>query len=391
MSELKVREVSSVPEKSKAEIEQELLAKHEEQFEDGKPKEETTVVAAEETKTEEPTEEPKAEEEVKSEEKIEEEVVEKQDYQIGDEDVLSFIKNRYSKDINSLDDLFEQKESNEELPEDVSAYLKFKKETGRGFQDFVNLNKDYDSMNPDQLLAEYWSQTKPHLDADDIQFELENKFGYDEDLADDKEKRQINIAKKEELVKAKKYLTSQKEQYSVPLESSSSLVSEEEKNGYEAYKKYVQESQSMHDQNVKRQEYFSKKTNELFSNDFKGFGFKVGDKELVYNPGNVDKMKTTQSDITNFINAHINEDGFIKDANAYHKSLAVAMNSEAFAKFFYEQGKADAVSDITKEAKNVDMPVRKAPESISKGGFRVTAVGNDHGSGLKIRSKKNKN
>ncbi len=384
MSELKVKEVSNVPEKSKAEIEQELLQKHEEQFEDGAPKEETTIVAEEEIKTEEPKEE------VKSEEKIEEEVV-KEDYQIGDEDVLSFIKNRYSKEINSLDDLFEQKESNEELPEDVSAYLKFKKETGRGFQDFVNLNKDYDSMDNDQLLAEYWSQSKPHLDAEDIQFELDNRFGYDEDLADDKEKRQINIAKKEELVKAKKYLNNQKEQYGVPLESSSSFVSQDEQSDYEAYKKYVQESNSMQEQNVKRQEYFTKKTNELFSTDFKGFGFKVGEKEMVFNPGNVDKMKTTQSDITNFINSHVNEDGFIKDAAAYHKSLAVAMNSESFAKFFYEQGKADAVSDITKESKNVDMPVRKAPESISKGGFSVTAVGNDHGSGLRIRSKKNKN
>jgi hypothetical protein len=390
MSEFKVREVSSVPEKSKAEIEKELLEKHEEQFQDGAPKEETTVVAKEEIKTEESKEEVKPTEEIKSEEKIEEEVV-KEDYQIGDEDVLSFIKNRYSKEINSLDDLFEQKESNEKLPEDVSAYLKFKKETGRGFQDFVNLNKDYDSMGDDQLLAEYWSQSKPHLDAEDIQFELDNRFGYDEDLADDKEKRQINIAKKEELVKAKKYLNNQKEQYGVPLESSSSFVSEEEQSDYEAYKKYVQESNSMQEQNIKRQEYFTKKTNELFSTDFKGFGFKVGDKEFVYSPTNVDKMKTTQSDITNFINSHVNEDGFIKDAAAYHKSLAVAMNSEAFAKFFYEQGKADAVSDITKEAKNVDMPVRKAPESISKGGFTVTAVGNDHGSGLRIRSKKNKN
>jgi len=390
MSEFKVREVSSVPEKSKAEIEKELLEKHEEQFQDGAPKEETTVVAKEEIKTEESKEEVKPTQEIKSEEKIEEEVV-KEDYQIGDEDVLSFIKNRYSKEINSLDDLFEQKESNEKLPEDVSAYLKFKKETGRGFQDFVNLNKDYDSMGDDQLLAEYWSQSKPHLDAEDIQFELDNRFGYDEDLADDKEKRQINIAKKEELVKAKKYLNNQKEQYGVPLESSSSFVSEEEQSDYEAYKKYVQESNSMQEQNVKRQEYFTKKTNELFSTDFKGFGFKVGEKEMVFNPGNVDKMKTTQSDITNFINSHVNEDGFIKDAAAYHKSLAVAMNSEAFAKFFYEQGKADAVSDITKEARNVDMPVRKAPESISKGGFTVTAVGNDHGSGLRIRSKKNKN
>mgnify|MGYP001316013261 CR=1 FL=1 len=144
----------------------------------------------------------------------------------------------------------------------------------------------------------------------------------------------------------------------------------------------------MQEQNVKRQEYFTKKTNELFSTDFKGFGFKVGEKEMVFNPGNVDKMKTTQSDITNFINAHINEDGFIKDAAAYHKSLAVAMNPEKFAQFFYDQGVSATVDNVSRKSKNINMDIRNAAQqTVTKDGMKIRAVGDtDSGRGLKIRS-----
>ena len=86
----------------------------------------------------------------------------------------------------------------------------------------------------------------------------------------------------------------------------------------------------------------------MFSDKFKGFEFKVGEKELVYKPGTPENLKKAQSDVTNFINMHVSEDGYLKDAANYHKSLAVAMNPEAFAKFFYEQGIADAVSESTK-------------------------------------------
>ena len=64
------------------------------------------------------------------------------------------------------------------------------------------------------------------------------------------------------------------------------------------------------------------------------------------------------------------------------------MNPEGFAKFFYEQGKSDAIGDVTRESKNVDMPVRRSPESINKGGMKVTSLETNHGSGLKIRSRK---
>ncbi len=365
MEGIKVREVSNEPEKSMQEVEAALIEKQEEKFKDKETQESGT---AEVNYADGGSEEEAS-------------------MTIKDTDVLSYIKEKYDKDINSMDELFKAKDK-EELPEDVSAFLNFKKETGRGIEDFMNLHKDYDKVNQEQLLEDYLRQTNPHLDDEDIEFEMSERFSYDEELDDEGDIKRTKIAKKKELVKAKEYFNKLKEQYKAPLESSDSFVPEGEKEGYDAYKKYAQESNDMQEHNKKRQEYFLEKTDKLFSDDFKGFDFTVGDKQMVYKPGDTGKLKEAQSNVTNYINSHINEDGYIKDANAYHKSLAVAMNPEGFAKFFYEQGKSDAIGDVTRESKNVDMPVRRSPESVTKGGIKVTSLETQHGSGLKIRSRK---
>ena len=385
MDVIKVREVSGEEEKSSQQIEAELLEKHEEQFEDAQKPQDTVTVKLADAEDNTPEETVVAE---APEEATEDAPSAQEEKELEETDVLSFIQERYGKEITSMKELFEQPAEPEPLPDEVTAFLEFKKETGRSIEDFISLNKDFDSMDPDKLLAEYWSATKPHLDDDDIAFELENNFSHDEDYDDQKEIRKTKIAKKQELVKAKEYFNQQKKQYGVPLESSGSLVSEGERESYDAYKKYSQESQDLQQQNVKKQEFFLDKTNKLFSEDFKGFDFTIGEKQFTYKPGTAEHLKKTQSDVTNFINTHVNEEGYLKDATAYHRSLSAAMNPEAFAKFFYEQGKADAVGDITRESKNVDMPVRRSPESVSKGGLQVRAVPTTHGSGLKIRSRK---
>ena len=287
MDGIKVREVSAEPEKSKQQIEAELLEKHEAQFEDSDSQQEEQKIEIQDT--------------AETTEAVEEQQEEQTQNELGDNEVLSYIKNRYDREINSLDDLFEQRESNDDLPEDVSTFLKFKQDTGRGLEDFIKLNRNLDDIDQDQLLADYWSETKPHLDADDVAFELDNRFGYDDDLDDESEVRKIKIAKKEELVKAKDYFQKQKEQYSVPLESSGSFATDEERNNFEAYKKQKAQESDVLEQNRKRQEFFLEKTNEVFSDDFKGFDFKVGEKDLVYKPGTPDQLKKTQSDVNNFI------------------------------------------------------------------------------------------
>lgn len=357
MENFTVRDLGISEQKSIQEVEQQLLDQHEEKF----------------SQQEEPI------------------IINEQVEEVGlkDEDVLSYIKDRYNKEVTSIDELFQKREDAEELPGDVSAYFKYKKETGRGIEDFVKLNRDYSSMDSDSLLAEYYSQTDEDLDDEDIAYIIEDKFSYDEDLDDPKDIKKKELAKKKELVKAKKYFEDSKEAYKIPVESAGGLVSEDEKETYNAYKKYVQDSQSQQEENYRKSEYFQKKTEELFSDDFKGFDFVIGDKTVKFSPGDIKETKKIQSDVSNFISKYIDANGMISDPVGYHRSLAAAMNPEKMATFFYEQGKAEALLDNARKIKNIDMDTRNVPQSISQSGFKVVASDSGSGRGLKIKSNRN--
>lgn len=361
--EFTVKEVAAVESKSVQEIEKELLEKHEQQLQE---QSETVDTPPQDTGAQGGGEIP----------------------ELKEEEVLSYIGKRFGKEIKSLDELAQEKQESEQLPEDVAAYLKYKKETGRGIKDFLKVNESFDDKDPDKLLAEYYAETQEDLDQDDINFLLREQFGYDEDLDEESEVKRRKLAKKKELAKAKKYFEEQREKYKAPLESSglpSSGVDQEE---LRSYQEYLASAKTAQDENQKRYEWFQKKTDEVFSNEFKGFEFNVGDKSLVFTPAEAAEIKKTQSDITNFIGKYVGKDGLLEDAKGYHKALAVAMNSERFAKFFYEQGMADAVDDLSRKSKNINMDMRQAPQQVGKGGVKVAAVNQDSGSGLRIRSKK---
>ena len=379
--EIKVRDLGQVEEKSKAEIEEELLKKHEEKFEDtdSKPQVEKIEEPVEASKEEE-----KAKEETPSSELNDEKTPSSE---LNDEDVLSYIKKRYDKDITTVDELFAEKEANEELPEDVSAYLKYKKETGRGIEDFYNLQKDYGSMEDDSVLASYYSFTEEGLDAIDIQDILEDKFSFDEELDEPRDIKKKKLAKKRELAKAKKFLNEQKDKYKIPLESSGGGLSNNQQENLNAYKSYLEESKSIEEQNKKKYDYFLNKTNEVFNSEFKGFEFNVGDSNITFKPGTTEELKNVQSDVNNYINKFMDKDGRIEDPKGYHRSLAVAMNPEKFAQFFYDQGVSATVDNVSRKSKNINMDVRQAAQTITKDGMKIRAVGDtDSGSGLKIRS-----
>ena len=371
--EIKVREVTK-EEKSTQEIEAQLLKEHEEKFEDQKP--------------EDVVEEIKVDDEVKTETSTEEKTPSSE---LNDEDVLSYIKNRYDKDISSVDDLFTQTKDNDELPEDVSAYLKYKKETGRGIEDFYKLQKDYSTMDSDQVLADYYSATEDGLDAIDIQDLMEDKFSFDEEEDEPRDIKKLKLAKKRELAKAKKYFVDQKDKYKIPLESSGSGLSDNDKESLSAYKSYIEESKTVNEANKKKYDWFLKKTDEVFSNEFKGFEFNVGEKDMTYKPGDAQELKSKQSDVNNFLSKYMDKDGLISDVNGYHKALSMAMNPDKYAKFFYDQGVTDAVDNVSKKSKNISMDVRQSQQSVMKDGSKIRAVGssfNDSGRGLKIRSLK---
>lgn len=362
--EFTVKEVAAVEPKSVQEIEQELLNKHEAELagQDGGAAD-VVVPQGGEAQTAE------------------------QIAELKEEDVLSFIGKRFGKEIKSLDELAQERQESDPLPEDVAAYLKYKKETGRGIKDFMKVNEDIEAKDPDNLLAEYYASTQEDLDQEDIDFMLKEQFGYDEDLDDESDVKRKKLAKKKELAKAKKYFEDQREKYKAPLESSG-VPSGADQEALRSYQEYIASAKTAQEENQKRYDWFQKKTDEVFSNEFKGFEFTVGDKSLVFTPAEAAEIKRAQSDISNFIGKYVNQDGLIEDAKGYHKALAVAMNPERFAKFFYEQGMADAVDDLSKKSKNINMDIRSAPQQVNKGGLRVAESTQSSGSGLKIRSKK---
>ena len=367
--EIKVKSLDSTESKSVQEVEKELLEKHEEKFEDSADKEEVANVEATTEETT-PTEEPQTES------------------SLTDEEVLSYIGKRYGKDINSFDELMTERETSEELPEDVASYFKYKKDTGRGMDDYVKLQRDFDSMEDDALLAEYYMTTEEGLNTYDVQ-DMMDEFSYDEDIDEDKFIRKQKLSKKKEIAKARKFFTEQKEMYKQPLESSTVGMSEEAKKQQEEYKQYLDDAKSYQEENKRKSEWFEKKTNEVFNTEFKGFEFTLGDNNITYSPGDAAELKKAQNDLSNFYNKYLDDKGLINDAAGYHRALSIAMNPDKFAKFFYEQGQAAAVDDVMRKQKNVSMTTRKAPETTTKGGMKIRSVNPDSGRGLKIRSKKN--
>lgn len=312
------------------------------------------------------------------------------DDDLSDEKVLKYLEKRYNKEISSFDELMAERKSSEDLPEDVAAFLKYKKETGRGIDDFMRLNKDYDKIDEQQLVREYLMATNDGLDDDDIDVMMDD-YMYDEDLDDESKIKKIKIERKKKINEARKYFSAQKDKYKVPLESRPASMSPEEKEEFDAYRQYTKQAKTADEEASRKRQWFSQKTDELFSGEFKGFEFNIDDKKITFNPGNAADIKKVQSNPQNFISKFLDESGLLKDAVGYHRSLAVAMNPEKFAKFFYEQGKSEAMNDVTKKIKNVNMSERKAPEfgKQNSGEVRVRDITPDHGRGLKIRSNRN--
>jgi hypothetical protein len=306
--------------------------------------------------------------------------------ELKEEDVLSYIGKRYNKQINSFDELMAERSQAEEMPEDVAAYMKYKKETGRGFEDFIKLKEDFDTMDSDKLLKRYLHSTQEGLDSDDIESLMED-YTYDEDLDDESTVKKVKIARKKVVAEAKKFFNEQKEKYKMPLESSTAGISDSDREELNAYKQYMEQAKTIEEENNRKRQWFDQKTNEVFSNEFKGFEFDVNNRKLTFSPGDAVELRRNQSTPQNFIQKFLDDSGLIKDAAGYHRALSIAMNPDKFAKFFYEQGMSDATDDVTRKIKNVNMSERRAIETSGmSGGMQVRAVNPESGRNLKIRS-----
>ena len=274
------------------------------------------------------------------------------------------------------------------LPENIQKLVDFMEETGGNLNDYVNLNRDISKMDDSDVLDEYYRTTKSHLTAEERNFLLEESFGYDEEVDDPKDIRKKKIALKEQVAEARAHLDGQKSKYYEDIKAGSKLTQEQQK-AIDFFNRYNKESEATQKATKKNSEIFTQKTNQVFNDKFKGFEYNVGDKKYRFNVNNAEEVKNTQSDISNFTKKFLDKNSALTDAKGYHKSLYTAMNADAVAKHFYEQGKADAIKNSIAKAKNVDMNPRQSHGTIEAGGIKVKVLG-DNSSDFKFKIKNNK-
>jgi len=275
----------------------------------------------------------------------------------------------------------EAKTSGEPLPENIEKLIAFMKETGGTIDDYSRLNVDYSNIKSETLIKEYYRKSRPHLDDDEIQFLMEEKFSYDEEEDDDRDIKKKRLEFKEEAEKAKRFLEDVKTKYydEIKLRPSVSREQQEANEFFNRYKQDEKRSEQLHGK-------FKEDTRKLFTNDFKGFDFNLGEKTLRYNIPNTNAVIDKQSDISNLVKKFLNDKGEVVDVQGYHKAMYVADNSETIMKQIYEQGKADAVKEIMAKSNNVSTsPRTSAPESLFVNGIKIKAINGMDSNKLRIK------
>ena len=272
-----------------------------------------------------------------------------------------------------------------DLPENVQKLMDFMEETGGDINDYVKLNTNIEELDDSEVLHDYYKRTKPHLNNEEINFLLEDRYSYDEESDDEREVKRKKLALKEQVAEARTYLDGQKSKYYEEIKAGSKLTKDQQK-AIDFFNRYNQEEQEGMEVVKKQQSTFVNKTEEVFNKSFDGFEFNVGDKKMKYNIQNVQDVKNTQIDINNFVGKFLNE-GLMSDAAGYHKGLFTAMNPDAIAKHFYEQGKSDAIKTSVSESKNINTSRESHKVYEGEGGIKFKVLGDDS-SDMKLRIKK---
>ena len=262
------------------------------------------------------------------------------------------------------------------IPEKVQKLMDFMEETGGDLNDYVKLNRDYSKESDIDILEEYYKQTKPHLSEDEIEFMMEDKFAWDNDIDEEKDIKRKKLALKEQVAAARSHLDGQKSKYYEEIKSGVKLTTEQQK-AIDFFNRYNKESAETKKLAEAQKSTFLKKTEKVFNNKFKGFEYNVGEKKYRFNVNNVDEVKNNQSDINNFVKKFLNKNKTMEDARGYHKSLFTATNADAIANHFYEQGKSDAIRDNVAKSKNIDTGARSSHGEVSAGGLKVRVLGED--------------
>ena len=273
-----------------------------------------------------------------------------------------------------------------ELPENIQKVVDFMNDTGGTLEDYVKINQDYSNIEDSSLLYEYYNQTKSHLSKDEIDFLIEDNFSVDEEVDEPRDIKRKQLAYKEEIAKAKIHLEGLKSKYYEEVKLGSKLTSDQQK-AIEFFNTYNTEQSTQQTKQEKQVAHFNAESKKVFTDEFKGFEFKVSDKKYRFNVKDKQQVQDRQASILNVLDKFISEDNMLKDANGYHKALFAADNADTIATHFYEQGKTDAIKQLNAESKNINMDPRQTG-TVEAGGLKVRAISGDDSSKLKIKLKK---
>ena len=352
--------------------------------EDAIQKQETESVSVGDGAEDSPEVDKQVREQDTKEENEEEEVIDDSPLQLVNDESQEEEKQEVQKEIQQeTKQEVKQEEPKVVLPENVEKLVQFMEETGGTVEDYVNLNRDISKMDNTTLLREYYKNTKPHLDADDVDFLFNKNFAYDEETDDPSEIKAKQLAFKEELYNAQNYFNNSREKYyaDLKLRKQESVAPE-----YAEAMEYYNNSKQQSEEYNNLQKEFIEKTNKVFNDNFKGFDFKVGENKYRFKVDNTEKVKQYQSDISNFINEFLGDDGSVADAAGYHRALFAAKNADKIANHFYEQGRADAVKEAAKQAKNINMDPRSDNSTIkTEYGDKIRVVSGNSSDKLRIK------
>jgi len=283
------------------------------------------------------------------------------------------------------EEIVEAKETGKALPENLQKVVDFMEDTGGTLEDYVRLNQDFSKYDDMSILREYYKQTKQHLTGDEVEFLIEDNFMATEDDSERAIKKK-KIALKEQVANAKSHLDGQKSKYYEEIKAGSKLTPEQQK-AVNFFNRYNKESEETEQIAKKQTDTFLNKTNQVFNDKFKGFEYNIGDKKYRFNVKNAEEVKNSQSDINNFVKKFLNKNNEMSDAKGYHKSLFTAMNPDAIANHFYEQGKADAIKNSVAKAKNIKMDPRQSFSNDNTSGPKARVLSDDSPS-FKFKIKK---
>ena len=273
-----------------------------------------------------------------------------------------------------------------QLPENIEKLVQFMEDTGGTVEDYVRINADYSNVDNNTLLQEYYRRTRPHLNYEEISFLMEDNFKYDEEVDDERDIRKKKLAYKEEIAKAKNFLEETKKKYYDEIKLRPGVTQEQQK-AMDFFNRYNEEQKMVQEQHGR----FKQRTDNFFNKEFKGFNFDVGEKKFRFKVANTANVAKNQSDLTNLVGKFLDNKGEVKDYAGYHKAIYAAENADTIASHFYEQGKSDAIKEMTAKSKNITEDARQTAANAGDvfiNGLRVKAISGANSSKLKIKTKK---